>query len=99
MTRKWVFALLGVTASVYAADESSTVRGYLALCEKKDWQCESVVLVRDLVMTPAQCGPEDSTQQTKEVVQWLKAHPELSDKPRADGVDAALGALYGCKHK
>ena len=89
-------ALLSMLA--YPA-QALTVRDYLATCAKDKTACETAVLIADFAADPGrgQCGPDDSSKETKEVVAWLRAHPGLLDKDASAGIRAVLTALYSCK--
>jgi len=87
-----------LSTPLYAAP-ASTVRDYLAACAKDETGCENAVLAADFGADPGrgQCGPDDSSEETKAVVAWLRAHPKLSDMKAYIGIRKALTALYSCK--
>ncbi|HSM96392.1 MAG TPA: hypothetical protein VLT91_10130 [Rhizomicrobium sp.] len=82
------------------ADDDDTTAQFIATCSVDPHSCQGSIGVGVVMGLSGPCVPQSlalaSDAQILQVVDWLKAHPDVHPDDWADAVDAALEALYPC---
>lgn len=82
------------------ADDDNTTGSFIAECSAAPHSCQASIGMGVAMGLAGPCVPESmevpSDAQILQVIDWLKAHPDVHPDDWGDAVDAALAALYPC---
>ena len=96
-------------SAVHKAPPTNDVTAWLAKCQASENECvigvsearASFHVTQALFHDPDYCVPvsdDDSHVLAPKVTAWLKDHPDHASDPVYMGINAALAAMYPCKH-
>jgi hypothetical protein len=83
-----------------AKADDSTTASYVARCSANLHSCQGSIGDGIVMGMSGACAPTSmlmaSDEQILQVMDWLKAHPDVHPDDWSDAVDAAVDALYPC---
>lgn len=99
-----VALVIGLTSFFPAAkaadDDDYTTAQFIADCSTAPHSCQGSIGMGVVMGLAGPCVPKSmeipSDVQVLQVIDWLKAHPDVHPDDWAAAVDAALAALYPC---
>jgi hypothetical protein len=96
-----VAVTLGRAPAAKAADDDhETTASYIAICSASLHSCQESIGMGVVFGLSGQCVPDSmelpSDAQIRQVIDWLKAHPNVHPEDWEPAVDAAITALYPC---
>lgn len=91
-----------VGAPPAAKADDDTTASYIAECSADPHSCQASIGMGVVMGLSGGCVPDSmqvpSDDQVLQVIDWLKAHPDVHPDDWAEAVDAALAAMYPCSN-
>ena len=95
-----MISFVSFASSTRADDDNYTTAQLIAACSAAPHSCQTQIGLGVVMGLAGKCVPESmelpSDAQVLQVIDWLKAHPDVYPDDAPEAVDAAEAALYPC---